>query len=118
MLQNSGFFFSINFITSYFDKIFFLLGEEMCNPNIVVFGQCKAHETCVSNNDTSGICQCKTDFVRSGDGLCQPVPQDPTPSILPDFSKSDSGGFGKKKISISFYKFAQILVLMLFVLRF
>lgn len=84
------------YITNIYLKTIVLLGEEMCNPNIVVFGQCKTHETCVSNNNSSGVCQCKTDFIRSANGLCQPVPQDPNPSALPDYSKlTDSGGFGK-----------------------
>ncbi|XP_054260092.1 uncharacterized protein LOC128997965 isoform X2 [Macrosteles quadrilineatus] len=73
-------------------------GERKCELRVINFLQCKENEACVSV-DTRTICQCRTDYERNDNGVCQPVPKPSNPISSPNTAdKSSSGGFGFKLI--------------------
>lgn len=88
-----------------------VIDDQECNPSRVDFGQCKANETCIVLGEKA-VCKCKKDFVKSDSGVCEPVPNEPSPSPAHNTAESsDAGGFGKFSFYTETEEFFLILIL-------
>jgi len=93
--RTATYFWCLVFVGAFGEKSF---KERKCNQDAIDFQQCRENEACASV-DTRTICECRTDFERNENGICQPVPKKFSPTSSPNTAdENSSGGFGFKLI--------------------